>query len=56
MDKVGTRYETALALAKRARQIQEKRIKNEDGIVRDTVDEAAEEILNDKIIIEKVNE
>ena len=40
MPKVGTRYELAVAVAKRARQIQERRIEEGDPDITDTVDVA----------------
>ena len=46
MGKAGNRYETALAVAKRARAIAAKRLKRGDLNIKDTVDLAAEEIFN----------
>lgn len=53
MPKVGTRYELAIAVAKRARQIAEKRIEEGDPDITDTVDVATREIAEDKIRVEK---
>ena len=46
MEKSGNRYETALAVAKRARAIAAKRLERGDLNIKDTVDIAAEEIYN----------
>ena len=46
MEKAGNRYETALAVAKRARAIAAKRLARGDLNIKDTVDIAAEEINN----------
>lgn len=51
MPKVGNRYESALALAKRARQIEEKRLEENDRDIHDAVDIAGEEIADGKIEI-----
>ena len=51
--KVGTRYETAVAVAKRARQIAEKRIEEGDPDISEPVDVATREIAEDKIKVEK---
>ncbi len=53
MPKVGTRYELAIAVAKRARQIAERRIEEGDPDITDTVDIATREIAEDKIKVEK---
>lgn len=53
MPKVGTRYELAIAVAKRARQIAERRIEEGDPDITDTVDIATREIAQDKIKVEK---
>ncbi len=53
MPKVGTRYELAVAVAKRARQIQERRIEEGDPDITDTVDVATREIAEDKVKVEK---
>ena len=51
--KVGTRYETAIAVAKRARQIAERRIEEGDPDITDPVDVAANEIADEKITVQK---
>lgn len=53
MPKVGTRYELAIAVAKRARQIAERRIEEGDPDITDAVDIATREIAEDKIKVEK---
>lgn len=53
MPKVGTRYELAIAVAKRARQIAERRIEEGDPDITDAVDIATKEIAEDKIKVEK---
>ena len=53
MPKVGTRYELAIAVAKRARQIAERRIEEGDPDITDAVDIATREIAEDKIAVEK---
>ena len=53
MPKVGTRYEVAVAVAKRARQIAERRIEEGDPDITDAVDVATKEIAEDKIKVEK---
>lgn len=51
--KVGDRYEVAIAVAKRARQIEKKRYETGDRDIRDSVDLATEEIYEDKVKIIK---
>ena len=53
MPKVGNRYETALAIAKRARNIEKRRIMEGSNDIRDSVDLAAEEIANEKAYVRK---
>ena len=53
MKKVGTRYEVALAVAKRARQISNKRIEEGDPDITDAVDVATREIDEGKILVNK---
>ena len=53
MPKVGTRYELAVAVAKRARQIAERRIEEGDPDITDAVDVATREIAEDKVIVQK---
>lgn len=54
MPYVGNRYESALAIAKRARIIEARRINESDPDIRDAVDIAAQEIADGKIEV-KVN-
>lgn len=54
MSKVGSRYDVALAVAKRARQIADKRIMSQDGSIADAVNLAAIEIDENKVIVTKV--
>lgn len=53
MPKVGTRYELAIAVAKRARQISERRIEQGDPDITDAVDVATKEIAEEKITVSK---
>jgi DNA-directed RNA polymerase subunit omega len=53
MPKVGTRYELAIAVAKRARQIAERRIEEGDPDITDAVDIATREIAEDKVKVAK---
>lgn len=55
MDKVGNRYEVALAVATRARQIAKKRIADESDDISDTVDIASKEIAEGKIRIKQID-
>lgn len=57
MGKVGSRYEVALTVAKRARRIAAKRLEDGDPDISDPVDVAAKEIDEGKvkIIKEEVN-
>ncbi len=48
MPKAGNRYEAALALSKRARKIEEKRVSKGDTDIHDAVDLAAIEIIEGK--------
>jgi len=62
MPKVGNRYQSVLALAKRAREIEEKRVREAeakavaiaDRCIEDSVNIAAKEILEGKVYI-KIN-
>ena len=56
MSKVGTRYETAVAVAKRAREISEERIEAGSSDITDPVDVASKEIDTDKVKVLKVEE
>lgn len=49
MPKVGNRYESALAIAKRARNIEARRIAENDPEIKDAVDIAAQEIVDGKV-------
>lgn len=53
MPKVGNRYESALAIAKRARDIEKRRISEGSSDIRDAVDIAAEEIANEESYVKK---
>lgn len=52
-DKVGNRYEIAMAVAKRARTIASKRVELQDSDITNTVDIAAKEIDEGKVIVTK---
>lgn len=52
MPKVGNRYESALAIAKRARNIEAARIAQNDPDIKDAVDIAAQEIADGKVKVE----
>lgn len=49
MPKVGNRYESALAIAKRARNIEARRVAENDPDIKDAVDVAAKEIVEGKV-------
>ena len=53
MPKVGNRYETALAIAKRARNIERRRVLEGSTDIRDAVDIAAEEIAQERVYVRK---
>lgn len=53
MPKVGNRYESALAIAKRARDIEKRRVLEGSSDIRDAVDVAAEEIAEEKVYVRK---
>lgn len=53
MPKVGNRYETALAIAKRARDIEKRRVIEGSNEIRDSVDIAAEEIAEENVYVKK---
>ena len=53
MGKIGTRYEVALAVAKRARQISNERIETGDPDISDPVDVASKEIDSGKVVVAK---
>jgi DNA-directed RNA polymerase subunit K/omega len=54
--KAGNRYEVALAIAKRARNISLRRIERGDANIKDTVDLAATEIYEEKALVKKNGE
>ena len=54
MSKVGSRYDVALSVAKRARQISEKRLTSQDGCIADAVNMASVEIDENKVVVTKV--
>ncbi len=56
MPKVGNRYESALAIAKRARYIENRRIVEGSNDIRDAVDVAAKEIANGEVLVKKDGE
>lgn len=51
MPKVGNRYESALAIAKRARNIEARRVAENDMDIKDAVDIAATEIVEGKVAV-----
>ena len=51
--KVGNRYESAIALAKRARKIAKNRLEEGSDDIKDAVDVAGEEIENEKVYVKK---
>lgn len=51
--KVGNRYEAALAIAKRARNIEQRRVIEGDKEIKDAVDIAAKEIANEEVLVKK---
>ena len=53
MPKVGTRYEVAVAIAKRARQISEERLEEGNPDISDPVDVASKEIDTEKVKLVK---
>ena len=56
MPKVGNRYESALAIAKRARYIENRRIVEGRSDMRDAVDVAANEIADGEVLVKKDGE
>lgn len=51
MPKAGNRYQSALAIAKRARNIENRRVIEGDNSIKDAVDIAAQEIVDEKVIV-----
>ncbi len=49
--KAGNRYEVAIAIAKRAREIAQRRLERGDANIKDTVDLAATEIFEEKALV-----
>ena len=56
MPKVGNRYEVALAIAKRARDIEKKRTIENSSDIRDAVDIASKEIAYEEVYVKKQGE
>ena len=56
MEKVGSRYEAALAISKRARYIARERLEKGDLNIKDAVDIAANEIFNETTLVKKDGE
>lgn len=52
MPKVGNRYESALAIAKRARNIEARRLAEHSTDIKNTVDVAAQEIVAGKVLVD----
>lgn len=51
--KAGNRYEVAIAIAKRAREIAQRRLERGDANIKDTVDLAATEIYEEKALVKR---
>jgi DNA-directed RNA polymerase subunit K/omega len=51
MEKAGSRYDAALAIAKRARNIARTRIEIGDNDIKDAVDLASQQIVDDKALV-----
>lgn len=51
MPKAGNRYQSALAIAKRARNIENRRVIEGDTCIKDAVDIAAQEIVDGKVLV-----
>lgn len=56
VEKAGNRYDAAIAIAKRARDIGKKRLERGDANIKDTVDLAATEIYEEKVLVKKSGE
>ncbi len=56
MPKVGNRYEVALAIAKRARDIEKKRTMENSSDIKDAVDIASKEIADEEVYVKKQGE
>lgn len=51
--KIGNRYESAVIIAKRAREIEKRRVETGDRDITDAVDVASKEIANGDVLIKK---
>lgn len=51
--KIGNRYESAVIIAKRARQIERRRVETGDRDITDSVNMASEEIANGDVLIKR---
>ena len=51
MPKAGNRYQSALAIAKRARNIENRRVIEGDDCIKNAVDIAANEIVDEKVLV-----
>ena len=56
MEKSGNRYESVIALAKRARQIERRRLAKNDPCIKDPVDTASQEIVEQKSFVKRKGE
>ena len=56
MEKSGNRYESVIAIAKRARQIERRRLATNDPCIDDAVDVASKEICEQKSFVKKNGE
>lgn len=56
MEKSGNRYESVIAIAKRARQIERRRLAKNDPCIDDAVDQASKEICSQKSFVKKNGE
>ena len=56
MEKAGNRYESVIAIAKRARQIERRRMATNDPCIKDAVDTASKEICEQKSLVKKSGE
>lgn len=56
VEKAGNRYDAAIAIAKRARDIGKKRLERGDTNIKDAVDLAATEIYEEKVLVKKDGE
>ena len=56
MPKAGNRYQSALVIAKRARNIENRRVIEGDSCIKDAVDIAAQEIVDGKVLVKIAGE